>query len=357
MTTDCVVTVVGARPQFVKAAAVSTPLRQRCREILVHSGQHYDPEMSKIFFDELALPQPDHYLGVGSASHAEQTARILERLEPILKEAHPRWVVVYGDTNSTLAGALAAAKLDLPVAHVEAGLRSYDRSMPEEVNRVVTDHVSSLLLCPTRAGVENLRREGIEAGVHLVGDVMRDVLVRFLPLARQRFAGWREKGFEPGGYGLITVHRAGNTDSPEQLDAVVSALESLEEPALFPVHPRTEAALKRNGWWERLQARPHLRCVLPLGYLDFLGLLERARWVATDSGGVQKEAYLLGIPCLTLRDRTEWVETVEDGWNTLIGEDVRGLARAVAGLRRPTERHDRYGDGRAGQRVAELLAA
>jgi UDP-N-acetylglucosamine 2-epimerase len=348
---------VGARPQFIKAAAVSGPLRRRCREVLVHSGQHYDPELSKVFFDELELPEPDHHLGVGSGSHAHQTGRILERLEPILQRLRPRWTVVYGDTNTTLGAALTAAKLHLPVAHVEAGLRSYDRSMPEEVNRVLTDHVSSLLLCPTKTGVENLEREGITGGVHLVGDVMRDVLERFLPLARGRFRAWREAGLEPGRYGLVTVHRAGNTDNVEQLEAIVSGLEGLEEPAVFPVHPRTEAALKRNGCWGRMESRPGLRCVPPLGYLEFLALLEQARWVATDSGGVQKEAYLLGVPCLTLRDRTEWVETVADGWNTLLGADVRRLGRAAAEVRRPARRHEHYGDGRAGERVAELLAS
>jgi UDP-N-acetylglucosamine 2-epimerase len=351
-----IVTVVGARPQFVKAAAVSGPLRARCRELLVHTGQHYDDEMSKVFFDELGLPRPDYDLGVGSGTHAEQTARMLERLEPVLAAARPDWVVVYGDTNSTLAGALAAAKLDLPVAHVEAGLRSYDRAMPEEINRVVADHLAALLLCPTPTGVENLRREGVTEGVHLVGDVMRDALERFLPAARPRFAAWRSRGLEPGGFGLVTVHRAGNTDRPEALAAIVEALEGLEEPAVFPVHPRTEAALKRDGAWARLGARPGLHVVPPLGYLEFLGLLAHARWVATDSGGVQKEAYLLGVPCLTLRDRTEWVETLAEGWNTLLGDDVRRLGAAARGVRRPDRRQDHYGDGRAGERVADLLA-
>jgi UDP-N-acetylglucosamine 2-epimerase len=332
-------------------------LRQRCQEILIHTGQHYDDEMSKIFFDELGLPRPDHHLGVGSGGHGEQTARMLERLEPILAELRPRWVVVYGDTNSTLAGALAAAKLGIPVAHVEAGLRSYDRTMPEEINRLVADHLSELLLCPTEAGVANLTREGITEGVHLVGDVMRDVLERFLPQARSRFASWRERGLEVGRFGLITVHRAANTDNPEVLDAVVTAIEAVEDAAVFPVHPRTQAALKRNGGWKRLEACRHLRVVPPLGYLDFLGLLSHARWVATDSGGVQKEAYLLGVPCLTLRDRTEWVETVDDGWNTLIGEDLARLGEAVRAVRVPTGRRERYGDGRAGERVAALIAS
>ncbi len=357
MSPGVVVTVVGARPQFVKAAAVSGPLRRRCREVLVHTGQHYDDEMSKVFFDELGLPRPDIHLGVGSGTHAEQTARMLERLEPRLAELRPRCVVVYGDTNTTLAGALAAAKLELPVAHVEAGLRSYDRRMPEELNRVVADHLSTLLLCPTETGVSNLAREGITRGVHLVGDVMRDVLERFLPQARARFEAWRARGLEPGGFGLITVHRAGNTDDAATLGAVVSAIETVDDPAVFPVHPRTREALKRDGGWKRLEACRGLRVVPPLGYLEFLGLLAHARWVATDSGGVQKEAYLLGVPCLTLRDRTEWVETVADGWNTLLGDDLGRLGAAVRDLRPPDRRHDRYGDGRAGERVAELIAS
>ncbi len=356
MTVSRVVTVVGARPQFVKAAAVSGPLRRRCQEVLIHTGQHYDPEMSAVFFDELGLPRPDHYLGVGSGSHGQQTGRILERLEPLLAELAPRWVVVYGDTNSTLAGALAAAKLGLPLAHVEAGLRSYDRSMPEEINRVVADHLASLLLCPTRTGIENLEKEGIRDGVQLVGDVMKDVLERFLPHARKRYDPWRERGFVPGGYGLVTVHRAANTDHAEALGSIVTALEGMDEPAIFPVHPRTERALKRDGGWDRLQARPALACVPPLGYLEFVGLLAHAGWVATDSGGVQKEAYLLGVPCFTLRDRTEWVETVADGWNTLLGDDPAGLGEAVRSAKRPAGRGEHYGDGHAGERVAALLA-
>jgi UDP-N-acetylglucosamine 2-epimerase len=351
-----VVTVVGARPQLVKAAAVCGALRRRCQEVLVHTGQHYDPELSEVFFRELGLPPVDHWLGVGSGTHAEQTARILVRLEPLLSRLRPRWVVLYGDTNSTLAAALTAAKLALPVAHVEAGLRCYDQREPEEVNRVLTDHVSALLLCPTPHAVENLRREGITRGVHLTGDVMKDVLELQMPRARARFQEQWSRELEPGGFGLVTLHRAGNTDEPARLEAVVSALEGLVEPVVFPVHPRTRAALERHGWWERLRRVATLRCTPPLGYLDFLGLLASARWVATDSGGVQKEAYLLGVPCVTLRDRTEWVETVEGGGNRLLGDRVRDLPLAIREVRRSCAPADQYGDGRAGERVAEILA-
>jgi UDP-N-acetylglucosamine 2-epimerase len=352
-----VVTVVGARPQFVKAAAISWRLRRHATEFLIHTGQHYDPELSEVFFRELRLPAPDAHLGVGSAPRASQVLQMLEGLAPLLARLEPRWVVVYGDTNSTLAGALGAAKLGIPLAHVEAGLRSGDEDMPEEANRAVADRLASMRLCPTEAAMENLAREGLAGGSHRVGDVMCDVLRAHEDEARARFAEWRRQGLTPGGYGLVTLHRASNTDRSERLAAFAAALERLEHDVVFPVHPRTRTALERMGRWESLARAPRLRLIKPLGYLDFIALLAHARWIATDSGGAQKEAYLLRVPCLTLRDRTEWLETVQDGWNRLLGPDPAALPEAIAALEAPATWHPRYGAGDAAERiVAHLLA-
>ena len=347
-----VLTVVGARPQFVKAAVVSRALRRSHREILLHTGQHYDDAMSDLFFRELGLPAPDLHLGVGSGTHAEQTGRMLPGIEAAVREHRPDVVLVYGDTNSTLAGALAAAKLGVAIAHVEAGCRSGDRAMPEEVNRVVADHLSRVLFCPTRVTVENLAREGITAGVHLVGDVMLDLCRERLPEAERRSTVLADLGLEPGGYLVATIHRAGNTVDSERLAALVAALDTLEEPVVFPVHPRTRAAL--GG----VALAPNVRAIEPVGYLDMLVLLRYARMVLTDSGGVQREAFFVGTPCLTLREVTEWPETVEAGWNRLVGADAEAIRSAVASWKPagvPPE--GLFGDGRAGERIARLLEA
>lgn len=351
-----IVSIVGNRPQFVKAAPLSRALRRRVSEVLVHSGQHYDPELADLFFDELGVPQPDHALAVGSGSPVTQLAVMLERLEPLLVQEGPDMVLVYGDTTTTLAGALAAAKLGIPLGHVEAGLRSFDRSMPEEQNRVVTDHLSALLMCPTDTAVANLAREGITGGVHQVGDVMLDASRMFAPAAAAR-PGPRALGLEPGGYLMVTVHRAAATDTPEALDALVAVLDAIEEPAVFPVHPRTRHRLESAGLWGRLEAHPTLRLSPPVGYLDFTALLIGARAVVTDSGGVQKEAYFHGIPCITLRDTTEWVETVEGGFNRLVGMDPEKVRAALADVSMPHERPHYYGDGEASERIAEAVAA
>ena len=351
-----IVSIVGNRPQFVKAAPLSRALRARVDEVLVHSGQHYDPDLADLFFDELGVPQPDHALEVGSGSPIVQLAVMLERLEPLLLEEAPDMVVVYGDTTTTLAGALAAAKLGLPLGHVEAGLRSFDRSMPEEQNRVVTDHLSSLLLCPTDTAVRNLAREGITEGVHQVGDVMLDASLMFAPAAAAR-PGARALGLEPGGYLLVTVHRAAATDTPEALDALVAVLEAIDRPAVFPVHPRTRNRLEGAGLWERLERHPTLRLSGPVGYLDFTALLVNAAAVVTDSGGVQKEAYFQGVPCITLRDTTEWVETVEGGFNRLVGMDPARVAAALDDLSMPDVRPPYYGDGDAAGRIADAVVA
>ncbi|HEY1275151.1 MAG TPA: UDP-N-acetylglucosamine 2-epimerase (non-hydrolyzing), partial [Thermoleophilaceae bacterium] len=316
-----IVTIIGNRPQFVKAAAVSRRLRERHEELIVHTGQHYDDELSRVFFEELGVPAPDRELGAGSGTNTAQTARILAELEPVLGELRPDLALVYGDTNSTLAGALAAAQAGIPVGHVEAGMRSFDRSMPEELNRVLTDHASGLLLCSTETAVRNLEREGAAGEAHLVGDVMADVSLAFRDIAEQRSRAVEERRLDPGGYLVLTAHRAGNVDDPARLRMLVELVEALPTPVVFPVHPRTRGRLEEQGLAERLAAAQGVELAAPLGYLDFLKLTRHARAVLTDSGGVQKEAYLLGVPCVTLRDTTEWVETVEAGWNVLVDLD------------------------------------
>jgi UDP-GlcNAc3NAcA epimerase len=346
-----VTTIVGARPQFVKAAPVARALREAGHtETLVHTGQHYDDVMSKVFFQELGLAEPAVNLEVGSGPHGRQTGTMLARLEEVLVERRPDWVLVYGDTNSTLAGALAAVKLGIRVAHVEAGLRSFNRTMPEEHNRVLTDHCADLLLCPTRTAVEQLRREGIERGVHLVGDPMYDAVLSNIDRARTRPP--LTPGLAPRGYLLATIHRPYNTDDPVVLRRVIEALDAIGEPVVFPVHPRTRARLAdlRDLRLERV------RLVDPVGYLDMLRLLGDCRLVLTDSGGVQKEAYFLGVPCVTLRPETEWVETVEAGWNVLVGDDP---ARIVAAARTFAPRGERpacFGDGRAAAAIVAALS-
>jgi UDP-N-acetylglucosamine 2-epimerase len=351
-----IVTVIGNRPQFVKAAAVSRLLRERHDELLVHTGQHHDDELSAVFFEELAVPRPERELHIAGGSNTAQTARMLAALEPLLAEAAPDAVLVYGDTNSTLAGGLAAAQAQIPVVHVEAGMRSFDRRMPEELNRVLTDGLSDLLLCPSPTAVANLQAERTAGRVVLVGDVMVDVALLFGPRARADDRPLRDAGVEAGGYVLATAHRAGNVDVPERLRALVDLLLAVPMPVVLPLHPRTGARLDAAGWLDELAAADHVRLTPPLGYLAFTALLTRAVAVLTDSGGAQKEAYLAGVPCVTLRDTTEWVETVQTGWNTLVDLDA---AAALAALGRipPVARPPLYGDGRAGQRVVDALDA
>jgi UDP-GlcNAc3NAcA epimerase len=345
--------VIGNRPQFVKAAAVSRRLRERHDEVIVHTGQHYDDELSRIFFDELGVPAPAHELNAGGGSNTAQTARILAALEPVLGELSPSIVLVYGDTNSTLAGALAARQAGIQVGHVEAGMRSFDREMPEELNRVLTDHASDLLLCSTETAVANLEREGARGDVRLVGDVMADVSLAFCEIAEERSRILSELDVEPGAYLVATAHRPGNVDRPERLERLMELLAAMPQPVIFPVHPRTRLRLEDTGLIDRLGG---VRLNPPLGYLDFLKLVRHARAVLTDSGGVQKEAYLHAIPCVTLRDTTEWVETVETGWNVLVDLDREA---AIAALERnpPAERPELYGGGHAAERVSEVLCA
>jgi UDP-N-acetylglucosamine 2-epimerase len=349
-----VLTVIGNRPQFVKAAAVSRLLRAEHDELLVHTGQHHDDELSTIFVNELGVPRPERELGIHGGTNTDQTARMLAALGPLIAVEEPDLVLVYGDTNSTLAGGLAAAQAHVPVAHVEAGMRSFDRAMPEEVNRVLTDHLADLLLCASPTAVANLERENAAGRVELVGDVMVDVALLFQPRAKADDGPLREAGVGPGEYVLATAHRAGNVDDQARLGMLVDLLLAVEPPVVLPLHPRTRARLEAAGWLADLQDAAHIRLLPPLGYLAFTALLCQAKAVLTDSGGVQKEAYLAGVPCVTMRDTTEWVETVEVGWNMLVDLDA---AAAIAALDRtpPAERPELYGDGRAGERVVAAL--
>jgi UDP-GlcNAc3NAcA epimerase len=350
-----ILTVVGNRPQFIKAAAVSGPLRTRNEEILVHTGQHHDDSLSRVFFTELGLERPEHELGIAGGSNTSQTTRMLAALEPLLLDAKPDAVLVYGDTNSTFAGALAAAQARIPVVHVEAGMRSFDRTMPEELNRVLTDHLSELLLCPSETAAANLRAESAVGDVEVVGDVMVDVALRWLPAARANREAPAAYGLEPGSYLLLTAHRAGNVDDPERLRALVELVLALPAPVLFPVHPRTHARLRDAGLLEQLERGDGLTLTEPLGYIEFSALLCHARAMLTDSGGVQKEAYLAGVPCVTLRANTEWIETVEAGWNTLA--DLDPIA-ALAAIERepPAARPELYGDGHAAERCVDAIS-
>ena len=349
-----VVSIVGNRPQFIKAAPVARALDERCHHVLVHTGQHYDADLSQIFFEELGLRPADRRIEGGSGTHSEQTARMLIGLEPVIQDERPDAVLVYGDTNSTLAGALVAAKLQVPIGHVEAGLRSFDRRMPEELNRMVVDVLADLRFCPSDTAVTNLAAEGITAGVHQVGDVMVDVAQTFAPIAARRSDALTEAGVEPGEYVILTAHRPANT-LPETIPALVEVIEAVEMPVVFPVHPRTRAALERAGLLERAAAAARLTS--PLGYLDFTALLMSAAVCLTDSGGVQKEAYLHRVPCVTLRDTTEWVETIATGWNRLADLDAAAVTAALASATRPSEHPPLYGDGDAARRIAAVITA
>ncbi|HOQ04616.1 MAG TPA: UDP-N-acetylglucosamine 2-epimerase (non-hydrolyzing) [Anaerohalosphaeraceae bacterium] len=360
-----ILTILGARPQFIKAAAVSravqtlnsrseTPLIQ---ETIVHTGQHYDENMSDIFFREMEIPAPAYYLAVGSGEHGAQTGRMLEKIEQVLLQERPDLCLVYGDTNTTLAGALAAVKQHIPTAHIEAGLRSYDQRMPEEINRLIADHICRYRFCPTRTAVENLKKEGIESGVYLTGDVMYDCLLYYRQKIQDRQSLILSQfGLQRGTYFLATLHRAENTDNPHRLAHIFEGLRRIAESVglvLLPLHPRTAAALQRSN----LPVPPQIQLIEPVSYLTMLVLEQNARAVLTDSGGVQKEAYFLRIPCLTFRDRTEWPETVRDGWNILVDADPHRIAQTAASLQRPQSepKTAEYGDGSASIKILQIL--
>ena len=348
-----IVTVVGARPQFIKAAAVSRELRRHFRNVLVHTGQHYDENMSQVFFDELAIPPPAYNLEIGSGGHGAQTGAMLAALEKVLLQEQPDRVLVYGDTNSTLAGALAAVKLHIPVAHVEAGLRSFNRRMPEEINRILADHLADLLFCPSETAVANLAAEGVVNGVRLVGDVMFEALMHAADAARRKSDVLDRFHLGQKAYALATIHRAENTDDPERLGRLVAALRELSRamPVVFPVHPRTRSRLPDTG------KADHLHLVEPVGYLDMVRLETEAAVILTDSGGVQKEAFWHRVPCVTLREETEWVETVQQGWNVLAGTDPTAILRAATTAVRPVQWTDSYQGAGSVRRLVEALGS
>jgi UDP-N-acetylglucosamine 2-epimerase len=350
-----ITSIVGARPNFVKLAPVSRQLRKEFEEIIVHTGQHYDYEMDRIFFEELGIPDPDYHLNIGSGSHGHQTGEMLKAIEDILAKEGPDLVLVFGDTNTTLAGALAAAKLHIKVAHIEAGLRSFNKIMPEELNRVLTDHCSDLLLCPTKTAVENLSHEGITNGVHLTGDVMVDILKECAKIAEQRSKVLSDLGLNSGHFILSTVHRAENTDNIGRLSGIVKALCEVarDQDVVFPCHPRTQKQIRACKLWDELS--DSVQVIKPVGYLDMLVLEKSASKILTDSGGVQKEAYLLGIPCITMRDETEWLETVDDGWNAIVGADKDEIVQKAHCFHPTKEQNGVFGDGKASEKIMQIF--
>jgi UDP-N-acetylglucosamine 2-epimerase len=346
-----IVSVVGARPEFIQTSPVSRALRKNHQEVLVHTGQHYDYRMSQTFFDQLGIPAPDYNLEVGSGKHGKQTAEMLIRMEEVFLNEKPDWVIIRGDTNSTLAGALVASKLYIPIAHVEAGERSFDRRMPEEINRLVSDCVSDLHLCASRAAMERLAAEGITNSVYWVGDVMLDAMLQNRPIAQRESTVLSRLALRPGHFTLVTVHRAANTDNPQRLKQIMAALNQVEEPIVFPVHPRTRQVMERLS----IELAPHVLLIEPVGYFDMMMLEDNARLIATDSGGVQREAYFLGTPCITLRDETEWIETVQAGWNKLVGAEIEQIVDAWFSFAPPAERLPIFGEGRAGEQIAQII--
>ncbi|MBP1968451.1 UDP-GlcNAc3NAcA epimerase [Virgibacillus natechei] len=351
-----ILTIVGARPQFIKTGMLSKTLKlnSEIEEVIVHTGQHYDDNMSTIFFKQLNLQNPDYYLGVGSGSHGKQTAKMLEELENVMVSVDPDIVLVYGDTNSTLAGSLAASKLHIPIAHVESGLRSFNKKMPEEINRIITDHLSDWLFCPSDAAVKNLRKEGIDKGVYQTGDIMYDAVSYFKPYAVQQSSILQDLSLVENRYYLATIHRAENTDDPQRLKSILEALQQLEMEVVIPIHPRTKSKIKQFRLMNSI-SYPPIKLVEPLNYFDMLTIASNANVILTDSGGVQKEAYMLQVPCITIRDETEWEETVQSGWNHLAGSDTQQIVDTVKALQIPKEYPTLFGDGRTSQKIVEIL--
>lgn len=348
-----IITILGARPQFIKAAAVSAVFKDSVNEILVHTGQHYDPNMSEVFFDELNIPRPKYHLNVGSGSHGAMTGAMLIAIEEVLIEEKPDFVMVYGDTNSTIAGALAASKMLIPVIHVEAGLRSFNKVMPEEQNRILTDHISELLFVPTQTAIENLKNEGITKGVHLVGDVMFDGILHFKKIAQEKSTILSSLNVAEKEFILCTIHRAENTNDINRLKAIFNALNASEEKIILPLHPRTLKYVTDYG----ITISEHVRIIEPIGYLDMVRLESAAKKILTDSGGVQKEAFFLGVPCITMRDETEWVETVENGWNCIVGANEDKIKDAILNFHPESPRKDYFGQGDAVEKMIEIIKA
>ena len=354
--------IVGARPNFVKVAPLIDEIKKHkgIKPILIHTGQHYDFKMSQIFFQELKIPKPDYNLGVGSGSHAWQTAKIMEKLEPVILKEKPDLVIVVGDVNSTLAGALTAVKLHIPVAHIEAGLRSFDMTMPEEINRLLTDHISDFLFCPTKTAVENLKKEGIIKGVYNVGDIMYDTF-KSSKLKAQSSKVLKKLNLRPRTYLLLTLHRPANVDNPENLKKILEAVQESGENVIFPAHPRTKKQLNKLNLLNQLNKLNKLNklnqfiLVAPQGYLDMLCLEKNAKKILTDSGGVQKEAYWLKVPCITLRKETEWIETVKSGWNILVGCDKNKILWAIRNFKPKNKQHKYFGDGNCVKRIVKII--
>ena len=358
-----IVTVLGARPQFIKAALLSKELRKNNQEIIVHTGQHYNTEMSDIFFKEMDIPLPEYNLAVGSCSHAQQTAAMMIRLEELFISENPDLVLVYGDTNSTLAAAVTASKLNLSIAHVEAGPRMFDKTVPEEINRIITDQLSDLLFAPTPRSVANLKKEGLYQGVHLTGDLMLDNFKYFSKKA-EKYSGILEKiGFKKKDYILATIHRTRNTDSIKNLKTVVELLTKISEveKVVFPVHPRTEKSLKKHYLHDKLVKNPNIKLLSPLGYLNMLVLIKNAKKIITDSGGLQKESYFAQVPCITFDTATGWPETVDDGWNFLIGSynhsDKTKIIQDVINFKPPKKQSDPFGNGKASSNICKIINA
>jgi UDP-GlcNAc3NAcA epimerase len=346
-----IITILGARPQFIKAAAVSAIFKNSVNEILVHTGQHYDPNMSEVFFEELNIPKPKYHLNVGSGSHGAMTGAMLIAIEKVLAEEKPDFVMVYGDTNSTLAGALAASKLLIPVIHVEAGLRSFNKTMPEEQNRILTDHVSEILFVPTQTAIDNLKNEGITKGVYLVGDVMYDGILHFKKIAQEKSSILKTLNLFEKEFILCTIHRAENTNDIDRLKAIFNALNESKEKIVLPLHPRTLKYVTDYG----ISISENVQIIEPIGYLDMVRLESAAKKILTDSGGVQKEAFFLGVPCITMRDETEWVETVENGWNCIVGANEDKIRDAILNFNPTNQRKDYFGQGDAVEKMIELI--
>lgn len=353
--TYTIATIIGARPQFIKEAPVALALRENFKEIIIHTGQHYDRNMSRVFFEDMAIPEPDYNLNIGSGLHGEQTGRMLAGIEEVLIKEKPDYVLVYGDTNSTIAGALAAVKLQIPVGHIEAGLRSFNRSMPEEINRIATDRIADHLFCPTEHAVSLLSKEGMTANAYLTGDVMYDACLHFLPLSEQKSDILHTLGLTEKEYLLLTIHRPSNTDNPETFLSILKAVAESPWSVVFPRHPRTKNVMKNPAVQRILLKAKHLKVIEPVGFLDMLQLENHALKILTDSGGVQKEAFFMGKPCITLRTETEWVETVEAGYNVITGADPEKIVRAIHSFHPKHTREPYYGDGQAARKITEQI--
>lgn len=346
-----ILTIIGARPQFIKAACFSRICKDKVEEIIIHTGQHYDKNMSDIFFEELNIPKPKYNLEVGSGNHGKQTGTMMIQIEKIVEEEKPDVILVYGDTNSTLAGALVGSKLLIPVYHIEAGLRSYNKNMPEEQNRILTDHISKILFCPSKTAIMNLEKEGISKNIYNTGDIMYDAVLYNSILAEKKSKILQKLDLTPKKYILSTIHRAENTNSKKRLTEIIKALNESEEQIILPIHPRTIGYLKLYN----LKVNNNVKIIEPVGYLDMLCLEKNAKKILTDSGGIQKEAYFLEIPCITMRDETEWVETVEYGWNILVGADKNKIKNAIKAKHLVNERPECFGNGKTAEKILEII--